>query len=98
MSEAIGSSFEDFLKREGIAEEVHEGAVKLTIAYQIAEEMKARNISKTDMARELGTSRAAIDRLLNPDSDAVTLATLKRAASFLGKKLRLELRDAVTVE
>jgi len=87
----IGTSFDDFLAEEGIAEEVENGAVKKLIAYQLQEALETKHISKTELAARLQTSRAALDRLLDPENDSVTLETLKRAATILGKKLRLEL-------
>jgi DNA-binding Xre family transcriptional regulator len=87
----LGSSFDDFLTEEGIAEDVENGAVKKLIAYQLQEALVAEHMSKTELASRLHTSRAALDRLLDPNNDSVTILTLKRAAAALGKKLRLEL-------
>jgi len=53
--------------------------------------MKEKHFSKTEMARRMRTSRAALDRLLDPDYDAMTLSTLRKAAIVLGRELRLEL-------
>jgi predicted XRE-type DNA-binding protein len=90
-NDTIGSMFEDFLEEEGIAEEVETGAVKKLIAFQLLATIENENLSKTELAHRLQTSRAAVDRLLDPDNESVTLLTLKKAASVLGKKLRLEL-------
>ena len=90
-NKALGSSFDDFLAEEGIAEDVENGAVKKLIAYQLQEALTAEHMSKTELASRLHTSRAALDRLLDPDNDSVTILTLKRAAAVLGKKLRLGL-------
>jgi len=90
-NKAIGSSFDDFLQEEGIYEEVENGAIKKLIAYQLLEALETEHISKTELAARLNTSRAALDRLLDPENDSVTLQTLKRAATVLGKKLKLEL-------
>ncbi|UTC67225.1 MULTISPECIES: helix-turn-helix transcriptional regulator [unclassified Treponema] len=88
----IGSSFEDFLEEENIEVEVRNEAIKRLISYNLLNEMKAQNINKTEMAKKMNTSRAALDRLLNPKNDSVTLATLTRAANVLGKKLVLQLQ------
>ena len=88
----VGSSFDDFLEEEGIAEEVRNKTIKRLISYNLLEEMQKQNINKTEMAKRLSTSRAALDRLLNPYNDSVTLATLTKAANVLGKKLVLQLR------
>lgn len=87
----IGSSFDSFLVDEGISEEVESGAVKKIIAYQLQEAIEKEHLSKTALAIKLETSRAAVDRLLDPENESITLLTLKKAASILGKKLRLEL-------
>jgi len=86
----IGSSLDDFLKEEGIFEEVQGHAIKEVIAWQLAEAMKARSLSKARMATLLKTSRSQVDRLLDPTSD-VTLGTLERAATLVGRKIMLEL-------
>ncbi len=86
-----GTSLESFLAEEGILEEASYAATKKVIAAQIAEAMTQKGLTKTAMAEQMGTARAQLDRLLDPDNDSVTLATLKRAAKTLGKTLRLEL-------
>jgi antitoxin HicB len=87
----VGSDFDDFLKEDGIYEQVQAVAIKRVIAYQIAEEMKKKKLSKTEMASRMKTSRAALERLLDPDNVSITLVTLERAASALGKKLKVQL-------
>lgn len=86
-----GSSIEDFFAEEGMLEEVRLGATKKVLALQTADVMRERGLTKTALAAEMGTPRAQLDRLLDPDNDGVTLATLKRAAKALGTTLRLEL-------
>ena len=87
----IGSDFDDFLKEEGIYEQVQAVAIKRVIAWQIAEEMKKKKLSKTEMASRMKTSRAALERLLDPENASITLITLERAASAVGKKLKVQL-------
>ena len=87
----VGSDFDDFLKEEGIYEQVQAVAIKRVIAYQIAEEMKKKKLSKTEMASRMKTSRAALERLLDPENASITLITLERAASAVGKKLKVQL-------
>ena len=91
MNNSIGSSFDDFLVEEDICEEVEAGAIKKIIAYQLREAIEKEHLSKTALAARLETSRAAINRLLDPENESITLITLKKAANILGKKLRLEL-------
>jgi antitoxin HicB len=87
----IGSNFDDFLAEEGLLEEAEAIAVKRVLAYQIGELMKSQNLSKAEMARRMKTSRAALDRLLDPENRSVTLNTMEKAAQSLGKRLRLTL-------
>ena len=86
-----GGSFADFLREEGIFDEVNAHAVKEVIAWQLAQEMKRQGINKTTMARLMGTSRSSLDRLLDPHHDSLAFATLTRAASVLGKEVRVSL-------
>ena len=88
---SIGSSFNDFLAEERLSEEVEAGAIKKMIACQLQEAIKKEHLTKTMLAARLETSRAAINRLLDPNNDSITLLTLQKAASVLGKKLRFEL-------
>jgi antitoxin HicB len=87
----IGDNFDDFLREEGLLEEVEANAIKRMVAFQIAQEMKRRKLTKTEMTHRMKTSRAALERLLDPNHPSVTLSTLERAALALGKKLRVEL-------
>jgi antitoxin HicB len=86
----VGSSIEDLLKAEGIFEEAQSQAIKEVIAWQLAEAMKTRNISKNKMATLLKTSRTQVDRLLDPRND-VTLSSLQRAAAIVGRRVSIEL-------
>jgi plasmid maintenance system antidote protein VapI len=86
-----GSSLEAFLAEDGLLEDATLAATKKVIAAQIAESMQRKGLTKTAMAAEMETTRAQLNRLLDPGNDSVTLATLKRAAKALGKTLRLEL-------
>lgn len=87
----IGSSFDDFLKEEGIEDAAHAVAIKRVLAWQIVEAMRERGFTKSEMARRMKTSRAQLDRLLDPENERVQLDTVQRAASAVGKTLRLEL-------
>jgi DNA-binding Xre family transcriptional regulator len=88
----IGSNFDDFLREEGMFEAVEAAAIKRVIAFQIQREMKREALTKSDLARRMKTSRAAVDRLLDPAAPSVTLQTLSRVAKVLGKTLKVELR------
>lgn len=89
----IGSNFEDFLREEGIYEEVEAGAIKKVIACMIEQSMIESRVSKSEMARRMGTSRTQLDRLLDPAYQSVTLATIAKAASALGKKISISFGD-----
>lgn len=87
----IGSSFDSWLREEGIYEDVSAAALKRVLARQVAAAMEEKRFSKSEMARRMGTSRAALDRLLDPEYDAVTLSTLRKAAQAVGRQVRVEL-------
>ncbi|HKG82862.1 MAG TPA: Fis family transcriptional regulator [Beijerinckiaceae bacterium] len=87
----IGSSFESWLDEAGIRSEVTAAAIKAVIARQLAEEMKKKRITKKRMAELMKTSRAQVDRLLDPDNGGATIESLLRAANIVGRELRMEL-------
>lgn len=87
----IGSDFDDFLKEEGILDEAQETAVKRVLAYQIEKEMAKKKISKSAMARRMKTSRSVLNRLLNPTDEAITFRTMKKAATAVNRRLKIEL-------
>ena len=85
------SSLDDFLAQQGTLAAFEAAAVKEVLAWQIAEAMKAQNISQRALAVRMGTSRTQVSRLLNPADGNVTIATLQRAAKEVGRSLRIEL-------
>jgi hypothetical protein len=87
----IGSSLDDFLAEEGVLEAFQAQAIKEVIAWQLAQAMKKKRISKKRLAELMKTSRTQVDRVLNPNDGNVTIETLQRAASIVGRKVRLEL-------
>ena len=87
----VGSSFDSFLQEEGHYERTQAVAIKRVLAWQIETAMKKGEVSKAEMARRMETSRSQLDRLLDPENDAVSLETLARAAHAVGRKLKLEL-------
>jgi predicted XRE-type DNA-binding protein len=86
----MGSSIDDFLREEGIFEEAQAQAIKEVVAWQLAQAMKKKKISKSRMATLLKTSRTQIDRLLDPKND-ITLSSLQRAAAMVGRRVSIEL-------
>ena len=87
----IGATFESWLDEQGLREEVTAAAIKELIAEQLAAAMKGQGITKVEMAARMQTSRAQIDRLLDPKNSSATVETLMRAAKVVGRRLRLEL-------
>jgi antitoxin HicB len=87
-----GSTLDALLEEEGVREEYEAKAVKEVIAWQLAEAMKAQNLSKKKMAALMKTSRAQLDRLLDPGKGNVTLDTMQKAAAVVGRQLHIELR------
>ena len=86
-----GESFDEFLAKDGLLAETEDAAIKEIIADQIKVAMEKKGLSKTAMATRMKTSRRQLDRLLDPENGSVTLATLRRAASAVGRNLRVEL-------
>jgi DNA-binding Xre family transcriptional regulator len=88
---ASDETFDDFLAELGILEECEEVAIKRVLAWQIGEAMKKQGITKTEMAARMKTDRRQLDRLLDPKNPSVTLSTLRRAATAVGRTLRIEI-------
>lgn len=86
----LGSSIDDFLKTENVFEEAQAQAVKEVVAWQLAKAMKKKKLSKARMAVLLKTSRAQVDRILDPKRD-ITLSSLQRAAALVGQRVVIEL-------
>jgi antitoxin HicB len=87
----IGGLFEDWLKEEGIYESATNASIKKVVAWQIQQAMQEQNLTRTEMAKRMATSRVQLNRLLDPKNDSVTLGTLHRAAGVLGRKVLLGL-------
>src|SRR6266852_5861674 len=89
-----GSTFDSFLEKEGIREEVEAVAIKRVLAWQLKQAMREKQKTKQAMAKQLQTSRSHLDRLLDPQNVSVTLDTIARAARALGKRLIIRVADA----
>ena len=87
----IGSSLDGFLEEEGLLETSQSFAIKQVLAWQIAHFIKQQGLTKVEMAKRMNTSRTALDRLLDPDNDSVTLKTLQNAAATIGAHLEMKL-------
>jgi len=92
----VGTTLDGLLAEQGMLADAEAVAIKRVLAHQLRAAMEGANVSKSEMARRMGTSRAAVERLLDPASGAVTLATLARAASALGRQLAIALADSPT--
>ena len=90
----LGSTLEDLLEADGTLAQAEAVAVKRVLAWQIGQTIAAEHLNKAEMARRMNTSRAALDRLLDPDNPSVTLLTLQKAATALDKRLKIELVDS----
>lgn len=86
-----GSSFDSFLKEEGVYEEVSSVAIKRVLAWQLMQEMEQKHLTKVAMARRMKTSRSQLDRLLSPEKTGTSLETMQRAANIVGRELKIEL-------
>lgn len=84
-------SFDEFLDKQGRLGDCEDAALKQIIADQIRAAMVAEGVTKTAMAARMRTSRRQLDRLLDPRNPSVTLMTLRRAATAVGRSLRVEL-------
>ena len=87
----IGSSLEDWLEAEGLLEDATNFAIKSVLAWQVGKFMGHNQLTKTAMAKRMNTSRAALDRLLDPENDSITLRTLQNAARAVGARVELNL-------
>jgi antitoxin HicB len=90
----IGSDFDEFLREEGAYDQAQAVAVKRVLAYELERNMHKAQLTKTDMAKRMGTTRAQLDRLLNPENPSTTLQTLVKAAGAVGKRVKISLVDA----
>jgi len=94
----IGSDFDEFLREEGIYEEVEAAAIKKVLACMIEQAMAETHITKSEMARRMGTSRTQLDRLLDPANPSVTLSTVAKAAKAIGKKISISFEEIHSVK
>lgn len=86
-----GSSFDDFLAEEGLLESATDVATKRVLAWELRQLMDVQGLTKTALAKRMDTSRSALDRLLDPDNESVTLQTLQKAARVMGKRVEVRL-------
>jgi len=89
--DAIGSSFDDFLEEENILAESDATAIKRVIAFEVEKSMEEKHITKTEMAKRMGTSRSSLTRLLDPLNNSITLATIETALAAIGKRVQIQI-------
>jgi len=89
--DAIGSSFDDFLEEENILAESDAIAIKRVIAFEVEKSMQEKHITKTEMAKRMGTSRSSLTRLLDPLNNSITLATIETALAAIGKRVQIQI-------
>ena len=87
----VGSSFEDYLAEQGTLEETTAVAVKRVLTWQLEQAMEKKQLTKSQMAKAMKTSRSQLDRILDPDNERIRLDTLAAAARAVGRQLRIEL-------
>ncbi len=90
----IGGSLDEVLIADNALAEANGLAIKRVLAWQLEQEMQRRNITKAEMARQMGTSRAALERLFDASNISITLTTLGRAAAVLGKQIHFKMVNA----
>ena len=88
---SVGSSLDEFLTEEGIYEYTNNATITRILSYQLEKAMEERNLTKSAFAEQIGISHSALDRLLDPDNDSVTLETLKKAARVTGQRFEVRL-------
>lgn len=93
-SGCVGTSFDDFLKEDGIYEDVQATAQKRVLSWMLSQYIFEHKMSKSELARKMQTSRSQIDRILDPDNTSITLQTIHKAASLMGKKATIIIEDA----
>lgn len=86
-----GSSLDSFLEEQGVLAEFQAKAIKEVIAWQLAEAMRERKLSKSRLAKLMHTSRTQVNRVLDPADGNVTIETLQRAAEIVGRRVQLQL-------
>jgi len=89
-----GSSFDRFLRDQGLYEEVQAAAVKRAVAEAIEDGMQEAGLTKHAMAKRMHTSRSQLDRVLDPAYTAVQLDSVVRAAAAIGHELRISFKKA----
>ena len=86
--------FDDYLESEGVKEEIDIAVEKRIISRQISALLLEKSLTKSEFSRMIGTSRAQLDRVMDPGNRNVTLETLKRVANALGKRVSLSFVDS----
>jgi len=89
----VGSSLDDYLTEKGVYEDANEKAVRRVLSYQLQQVMEEMELTMSAFAEQMGTSHSALDRLLDPENESVTLETLKKAARITGQRLEVRLVD-----
>lgn len=87
----FGHNFDDFMVEQGLYDEAKELAAKKLVVLALKQEMEAQNLSKSNMAKKMHTSRAAIDHILDPGCNT-SIRTLERFASVLGKRIHISVQ------
>jgi antitoxin HicB len=90
----LGSNLDDLLRKDGVLNQAQAEAAERVIAWQVQQMMEIQHISKAQLARDLATSRGAVDRILDAENTSMTLKSLSAIANLVGKRLEINLVDA----
>ena len=86
-----GDTLDSFLEEEGILAECTAGAIKKVLSWELQDYMKEQELKKSEMAKKLNLTRQVLDRLLDNENTSITLNTLTKAVSGMGKKLQFNI-------
>lgn len=81
----IGSNFNDFLEESKLLEECEAVAIKRVIVWRLQSYIESSKITKTELAKRMGTSRSFIHKLLYENNTSITLSTILRVGKVINK-------------
>src|SRR5258708_11364835 len=88
-SDAVQELYEELIGDDAAAQEFEEGLVNIEAA-QLINDMRAKaGLSQRELARKVGTSASAINRLESADYEGHTIAMVRRIATALSRRLEL---------
>ena len=89
-SAAVQQLYEELIGDDAAAqEEFEEGLVNIEAAQLIHDMRTKAGLSQRELAKKIGTSASAINRLESADYEGHTIATVRRIATALNRRLEL---------